>query len=124
MKLTVGTRMEETERAAQCLEQTIVEALGTQVVRTVVTYAGIPTGRSALFSANTGPHAANVQVNLVQASPREQSDVQLMDKVRKLAYDGRFAGIHVYFFSGGIVKRILNFGADARSGGEVPGYDL
>jgi CzcA family heavy metal efflux pump len=124
MKLPVGTRMEETERAAKRMEQTIVEALGTQVVRTVVTSAGIPTGRSALFTANTGPHAANIQVNLVQASERKQSDVQLMDKVRKLAYDGRFAGMNVYFFSGGIVKRILNFGSDAPIDVEITGYDL
>ena len=39
-------------------------------------------------------------------------------------YDGRFAGSSVFFFAGGIVKRILNFGSDAPIDVEVNGYDL
>src|SRR5206468_9689256 len=99
----VGTRMEETEKAAKKMEQTIIEAIGTENARTIVTAAGIPTGRSALFTANTGPHAANVQVNLVPPGERHETDVQLMEKVRRKAFDGRFAGMNVSFFNGGIV---------------------
>jgi CzcA family heavy metal efflux pump len=124
LKLPVGTRMEVTEEAARRMESTIVEAMGIENIRTVVTQAGIPSGRSAIFSANTGPHAANVQVNLVQPSQRKLSDEQLLAKLRKAAYDGRFAGFNVYFFVGGIVKRIMNFGSDAPIDVEVSGYDL
>ncbi len=124
IKLPVGTRMEVTEEVARRMESTIVESLGIENVRTIVTQAGIPTGRSAIFSANTGPHAANVQVNLVQPNERKLSDEQLLDKLRKASYDGRFAGFNVYFFVGGIVKRIMNFGADAPVDVEVGGYDL
>jgi CzcA family heavy metal efflux pump len=124
MKLPVGTRMEETEKAAKKMEQTILEAVGPEVVKTVVTSAGIPQGRSALFTANTGPHAANIQVNLVSPADRHETDIQLMERVRKLAFDGRFAGMNVYFFNGGIVKRILNFGSDAPIDVEITGYDL
>jgi len=63
-------------------------------------------------------------VNLVQPDARKESDVALMEKVRKLTFDGRFAGSRVYFFSGGIVKRILNFGTQAPIDVEVIGYDL
>src|SRR5262249_19345685 len=76
------------------------------------------------FTGNTGPHAAQVQVNLVQPAFRKLGDVALMEKVRKLAYDGRFAGSNIFFFSGGIVKRILNFGSDAPIDVQVSGYDL
>jgi len=124
LKLPVGTRMEETEKAAKKMEQTILEAIGVENTRTIVTAAGIPTGRSALFSANTGPHAANVQVNLVPPKQRRETDVELMERVRKKAFDGRFAGMMVYFFNGGIVKRIFNFGSDAPIDVEVTGYDL
>src|SRR5262249_51212421 len=56
IKLPVGTRMEETEKVAKRMEQTILEAVGPENAKTIVTAAGIPAGRSALFSANTGPH--------------------------------------------------------------------
>ena len=124
LKLPVGTRMEETEKAAKRMEQTILEAVGVENVRTIMTAAGIPTGRSALYSANTGPHAASVQVNLVPPTERTLSDVQLMERVRKLAYDGRFTGASVFLQPGGIVKRILSFGSDAPIDVEVTGYDL
>jgi CzcA family heavy metal efflux pump len=124
MKLPVGTRVEVTEQAAKRMEQTILDAAGVENVRTMVSAVGLPTGRSALFTGNTGPHAAQVQVNLVEPSARQERDTALLERVRKLAYDGRFAGANVYFFAGGIVKRILNFGSDAPVDVQVTGYDL
>jgi multidrug efflux pump subunit AcrB len=47
-----------------------------------------------------------------------------MEMVRKKAYDGRFAGVAIFFQAGGIVKRILNFGSPAPIDVEVSGYDL
>lgn len=124
IKMPVGTRMERTEEVAKKMEATILEALGPENVRTIITNVGIPSGRSAIFSANTGPHAANVGVNLVQPNERSLSDQQLLERLRKKVYDGRFAGVNVYFFAGGIVKRILNFGSDAPIDVEIIGYDL
>jgi CzcA family heavy metal efflux pump len=124
LRMPVGTRMERTEEAAKRLEKTIVDAVGVDDVQTIVTTVGVPSGRSALFSANTGPHAANVNVNLVQPDQRKQTTDQLLAKVRRLAYDGRFAGAMVYFFSGGIVRRVLNFGSEAPIAVEIVGYDL
>ena len=124
VKLPVGSRVEETETICKRLEATIAEALGPEQIESVVTSAGVPTGRSGLFSQNTGPHAATVQVYLVQPHRRKLSDVQLMELVRKKANDGRFAGVAIYFQPGGIVKRILNFGSQAPIDVEVAGYDL
>ncbi|MDB4969206.1 MAG: acrB [Myxococcales bacterium] len=124
IKAPVGTRVEETEKVVKRVEETIAEAIGVDMIQSVVSSVGIPQGRSGIFSQNTGPHAANVQVNLVQPGERKLSDVQLMEKVRKVAGDGRFAGVAVYFQSGGIVKRILNFGSQAPIDVEVTGYDL
>jgi CzcA family heavy metal efflux pump len=124
IKEPVGTRMEVTEKSAILVEKTIREAVGDDNIQTIVTSTGIPSGRSALFTANTGPHSAQIQVNLVSPDRRKLTDVALMEKVRKLAFDGRFAGARVYFFAGGIVKRILNFGTQAPIDVEVIGYDL
>jgi multidrug efflux pump subunit AcrB len=80
-------------------------------------------GRSAIFSQNTGPHAGNLNVNLVPKIDRAQGDQELADRVRTTV-SREFPGTQVYFFVGGIVKRILNFGSTAPIDVEVVGYDL
>lgn len=124
VKTPVGTRVEETEEICKRLEATIAEAIGVENINTIVSTAGAPTGRSGIFSQNTGPHSATVQVNLVTPEERKLSDVQLLERVRRKAYDGRFAGVALYMVPGGIVKRILNFGSQAPIDVEVSGYDL
>ena len=81
------------------------------------------TQRSALFTNNTGPHAGNLNVNLVPHVRRKLNDQELADKVRQVV-GKEFPGTQVYFFVGGIVKRILNFGSAAPIDVEVVGYDL
>ncbi len=84
---------------------------------------GLPIGRTAIFSTNTGTHSANLQVNLVPRMERPMSDIVASEKVRKALKDA-VPGTQVFFFIGGIVKRILNFGAAAPIDVEVLGYDL
>src|SRR5439155_17458964 len=88
IKTPVGTRVEETEKVVKKVEATIAEAVGVDLVQSIVSSVGIPQGRSGIFSQNTGPHAATVQVNLVQPGRRKLTDVQLMEQVRKRAADG------------------------------------
>lgn len=123
----VGTRVERSEEVAIKLEDTARQALtdpgGTSWIKTVFSLSGLPLGRSALFATNSGPHTGSVQLNLVSPSSRPLSDVQATEKIRKGIGD-RFPGTNVFFFTGGIVKRILNFGAAAPIDVEVVGYDL
>ncbi len=57
---------------------------GQPVVRTVISDTGLPAGRSAVFSQNTGPHAGNLNVNLVpKVEPDAVSDQALADQVRQ-----------------------------------------
>ena len=76
-----------------------------------------------MFSQNTGPHAGNVLVNLVPRLERGRSDVQAAEAVRASLRDA-LPGTQVNFFIGGIVKRILNFGAPAPIDVEIVGHDL
>jgi hydrophobe/amphiphile efflux-1 (HAE1) family protein len=127
-KAPIGTRVERTVQIAEHMESVVRDKLGSTssgqpLFNTVVSDSGLPTGRSAIYTANTGPHSGNVQVNLRSKDQRTVSDVDATDRVRKtLAND--LPGTTITFFTGGIVKRILNFGAPAPIDIEVLGYDL
>jgi multidrug efflux pump subunit AcrB len=120
-KAQVGTRVEKTEMLSKRIEDTIDRELKSQFT-TQLSDSGLPLGRSALFSANTGQHAGNLQVNLIPKATRVITDVQATEKIRTALRD--FAGTQITFFTGGIVKRILNFGAAAPVDVEILGYDL
>src|SRR5438128_10935371 len=84
------------------------------------TDSGLPVGRTAIFSANTGPHAGTLQVNLVPRGDRPISDVVASERLRS-EIQGALPGAQLYFFVGGIVKRLLNFGSAAPIAVLIPG---
>ncbi|HSQ65180.1 MAG TPA: efflux RND transporter permease subunit [Polyangiaceae bacterium] len=124
----IGSRVERTEQVAERLERTVTKALtqpdGKSVFfNTLLADNGLPQGRTAVYTANTGPHSGNLNVNLIPHAQRSISDVEATERVRKaLASD--YPGTQIFFFTGGIVKRILNFGSPAPIDVEVLGYDL
>ena len=125
-KTPIGTRVERTEQVARRIEDITREQLtdGTQVrFTTMLSDSGLPGGRTALFTTNTGPHAGNMQINLVPKDDRPYSDLQATERVRN-ALKSELPGVNVFYFTGGIVKRILNFGAPAPIDVEILGYDL
>lgn len=124
-KTPIGTRVEKTELVAARLEQKVIQALGKDnpYYTTYFTDSGLPLGRTALYTSNTGQHAGNLQINLVPRTQRPMSDVEAGELVRKAIGD-EFAGTQNIFFVGGIVKRILNFGAAAPIDIEILGFDL
>ena len=121
-KLPVGTRVERTAAVARAYESKI-QKLFPREARVVVTDCGIPLGRGALFTSNSGPHAGVVQVNLVPKTARRMSDVEAMEKLRGSLRDA-LPGVQAFYTTGGIVKRILNLGSSAPIDVEVLGYDL
>ncbi|GAC1542991.1 MAG: hypothetical protein NVS2B9_10110 [Myxococcales bacterium] len=130
-KTPIGTRVEKTEQVTQRIEAAVEKALGKDardrdgkaLYTTMISDSGLPGGRSALFSGNTGPHAGNINVNLVSKSARSISDVAASERVRAALRDA-LPGTQSYYFVGGIVKRILNFGSAAPIDVEILGYDL
>src|SRR5207302_4159771 len=123
-KAPIGRRVEKTEQIAQRLEQAVNKTLGKEnLYTTMITDSGLPVGRTAIFSANTGPHAGTVQINLVPRGDRPISDVVASERLRS-EIQGALPGTQLYFFVGGIVKRILNFGSAAPIDVELLGYDL
>lgn len=141
-KAPIGTRIERTEQVAARLEDTLRGTLGLRgaagksggegkggdgqkdgKIITIISDLGLPAGRGALFAGNTGPHSGQLSVSLINKTLRRESDTQLVDRVRSSLRD-RFPGSQIYFFTGGIVKRILNFGSPAPIDVEILGYDL
>jgi multidrug efflux pump subunit AcrB len=130
-KTPIGTRVERTEQATERLENIVQKELvpigsgdkAQRIYTTLLSDTGLPLGRTAIFSQNTGTHSGSLSVNLVTRSDRPVSDVWAAEKVRAAMRD-TMPGTQLYFFIGGIVKRIQNFGATAPIDVEVLGYDL
>jgi multidrug efflux pump subunit AcrB len=84
---------------------------------------GIPGGRSAIFTSNTGPHAAMVQVYLATPDKRLRSDTQVVNDLLP-KFVGQFPGTITFFNLGGIINRVLNRGSQNPLEVEVLGYDV
>ncbi len=122
----IGTRVERTEELAQRVEAIVAKTLtrsGTPQYTTMLSDLGLPLGRSAVNTNNTGPHAGNTQINLIPKATRDITDAQATERLRAALRD-EVPGISVTFFTGGIVKRILNFGTPSPIDVEILGYDL
>jgi len=130
-KTPIGTRVEKTEQVTERIERGVASALGSgagknrkePLFTTMISDTGLPLGRTALFTSNTGPHSGNISVNLMPRTQRSISDVIAAERVRAVLRDA-LPGTQTYYFIGGIVKRILNFGAPAPIDVEILGYDL
>jgi len=122
-KAPVGTRVEETERIVRGMESIIRANLKPDELRTLVANVGIPQGRSAVFTQNTGPHSATVQVYLTTADKRKRTDREIVNALRP-KFAGQFPGTTYRFVTGGIVSRVINFGSETAIEAEVLGYDL
>jgi multidrug efflux pump subunit AcrB len=123
VRAPIGTRVEETEKIVARIEALLRANLRPGEYKTIVSTAGIPSGRSALFTSNTGPHAAQVQVYLETADRRTRSDAEIVNAIRP-RFAGEFPGTVTFFNLGGIVNRVLNRGSQNPLEVELLGYDL
>jgi hydrophobe/amphiphile efflux-1 (HAE1) family protein len=123
VRAPVGTRVEETERIVKRMEDIIRATAKPEEIRTIVASIGVPGGRSGLFSRNTGPHTATLQVYLSDPDQRSRKDKQIFDAIRP-RIGSQFPGTTYGVQFGGIVSRVLNSGSDAPIQIEQLGYDL
>src|SRR5262245_8575440 len=123
VRAPVGTRVEETERIVARMEEIIRTTLAPGEYTSIVSTVGVPSGRSGVFSQNTGPHAAQLQVYLADPDKRTRNDRDVVAAIRP-KFAGQFPGTTYQVQFGGIVSRILNFGAAAPIEVEQLGYDL
>jgi CzcA family heavy metal efflux pump len=121
VKLPVGTRIEQTEKYIERIEKVIKENV--PETNTIISDVGVPSAKSgSLFGANSGSHAANVQVSLVPASERKRSVFDIINELRPKI--NSLAGAELYVSSGGFLKFLLNFGSSAPIDIMILGYDF
>ena len=123
LRAPIGTRVEETERLVRGMEAIIRANMRPGEIKSIVANVGIPQGRSAVFTQNTGPHSATVQVYLATPENRKRTDKEIIAAIRP-KFAGQFPGTRYQFIAGGVVSRVINFGSETAIAAEILGYDL
>ena len=122
VQMPVGTRLEESGRMATRMEEVIRQTIGKETTAIQANF-GIPTGLSAIWSQNTGPHKGWIRIRLVAPGDRELSADALMEKLRPKLLE-EFPGVRIFFVSGGIVRMLISFGYENPIDVEILGYDF
>src|SRR5271170_5447709 len=121
LKAPTGTRIELTDQSVQKVEQIVREVVPPKDLKIIVSNIGVTPGFSSIYTPNSGPHTAFVQVGL--NAGHHLSSFQYMDLVRaRLKKD--LPQVAAYSQTGGLVDAILNLGMPAPLDIQVTGNDL
>jgi len=121
LKAATGTRIELTDQLVQQVEQIVHEVVPPKDLKIIVSNIGVTAGFSSIYTPNSGPHTAFVQVGL--NAGHHLSSFQYMDLVRaRLKKD--LPQVAAYFQTGGLVDAILNLGMPAPLDIQVTGMNM
>jgi len=121
LKAATGTRLELTSSLVEKVENIVRETVPARDLKIIVSNIGVTPGFSSIYTPNSGPHTAFVQVGL-QAG-HALSSFQYMDRVRT-RLQKELPQVSAYFQTGGLVDAILNLGLPAPIDIQVAGNDL
>ncbi len=121
LKAPIGTRIERTDQLVERVEQVIREVVPPKDLKIIVSNIGVTAGFSAIYTPNSGPHTAFVQVGLNPG--HKLSSFQYMDLVRAQLRK-EVPEVAAYFQTGGLVDAILNLGLPAPLDVQVVGMDM
>ncbi len=119
----VGTRVERADEAGRKIEEVIRQEAGEGSRVITVAECGLPPGRAAIFSDNSGLHACELDVILGPAEDRAQTDAETAERIKK-AIGAKLGGGTVTARSYGMVSSVFNFGAKASIDVQILGQDL
>jgi len=121
MKAPTGTRVELTERLAAKVEDVVREIVKPGDLKLVVSNLGVVPDFTSIYTPNSGPHTATIQVALNEH--HKIGSYEYMDRVRqRLATD--IPEINTFFQSGGLQDAVLNQGLPAPIDLQVSGQNL
>ena len=121
LKAPTGTRIELTDQLVTNVENLVREVVPKKELRILVSNIGIGPGFSSIYTPNSGPHNAFLQVGLQH--DHHTSSFEYMDRVRaKLIRE--LPQVSAYFQTGGLVDAILNLGLPAPLDIQVSGMNL
>jgi hydrophobic/amphiphilic exporter-1 (mainly G- bacteria), HAE1 family len=121
MKAPSGTRVELTEEYVKQVENIVRHVVPRDELRIIVANIGVTPDFSAIYTSNSAPHTAFVQVSLNEG--HKIGSYEYMRRVRdQLAW--KLPQISTYFQSGGLVDAVLNLGLPAPIDVQASGNSL
>ena len=121
LKVPTGTRIEVTDQYVAKVEDLIRGSMEGNDLRRIVSNIGVVPDFSSLYTTNSGPYTATVQVQLNDS--HKLSSFEYMTRVQN-RIEKQFPEIRTFFSSGSMVDAILNQGAPAPIDVQVSSSDL
>jgi hydrophobic/amphiphilic exporter-1 (mainly G- bacteria), HAE1 family len=121
LKAPSGTRVELTEDYVKRVEQIIRGVVPPSELQIIVSNIGITTDFSAIYTPNSAPHTAFVQVSLKEN--HKVASYEYMRRVREELSE-KLPQLNTYFQSGGLVDAVINLGLPAPIDIQVSGNNL
>lgn len=121
VRLPVGSSLEETKKVVEKVEGVVFEEV--PEMKSLWARAGSGKGRSVIFSGRfAGPHMGMASIMLVDQGERNRTSEKIAQALRPKLQT--IPGVVVGVSPGGIVSRVLTFGADEPIDVEILGYDI
>jgi len=121
LKAPTGTRLELTDQMVDKVEQIVRQVVPPRELSILVSNIGTTPGFSSIYTPNSGPHTAFVQVGLQDS--RSRSSFEYMDRVRAQLRH-QLPQLSAYFQTGGLVDAVLNLGLPAPLDVQVSGTHM
>jgi hydrophobic/amphiphilic exporter-1 (mainly G- bacteria), HAE1 family len=121
LKAPSGTRVELTEDYVKQVERIIHNVVPQDELQIIVSNIGITTDFSAIYTPNSAPHTAFVQVSLKE--DHKVGSYEYMRRVRE-QLSQKLPQLSTYFQSGGLADAVINLGLPAPIDIQVSGNNL
>jgi hydrophobic/amphiphilic exporter-1 (mainly G- bacteria), HAE1 family len=121
LKAPSGTRIEETDKLIGDVEALVRHVVLPKDLRLVVSNIGVIPGFSSIYTSNSGPHTATIQIAL--NDNHRVGSYEYMDRVRKRVAS-EMPEVSAFVQSGGLQDAVLNQGLPAPIDLQVSGQDL
>jgi multidrug efflux pump subunit AcrB len=121
LKAPSGTNLNVTEREVAKVERLVRDIVPPEELEMMVANIGVVPDFSAIYTSNSAPHTAFLQVSLKDG--HKTGSYEYMDRVRRRIRTD-LPHLSAYFQSGGFVDAVLNFGMPAPIDVQVSGPDL
>ncbi len=123
LRAKTGTRIEETARLADLVENSIRRVIPAQELDNILDNIGLPYSAINYMHSTSGAIGAGDADILVSLKPTHQPTANYVRELRK-KLPGEFAGTTFYFLPADIMTQILNFGLPAPIDIQVEGANI
>jgi hydrophobic/amphiphilic exporter-1 (mainly G- bacteria), HAE1 family len=121
LKAPTGSRVELTESYVKKLEDIVRDVVPKNELQIIVANVGVTPDFSSIYTSNSAPHTAFVQVSLKEG--HKTGSYEYMRRVRERVAR-ELPQLTTYFQSGGLVDAVLNLGLPAPIDVQVSGSNM